>query len=123
MRTSFILQKYWYADLESRFWQHPWSNITTTFVNLEGAAAGGRPMLFRSTSLEPIQAYYTVPHRLRVRNPHGNILSSDAFARGVIRSGTDYSVYAGIDRHGPGACFVGAFGVRTSSLDRLQAGF
>ncbi|RXW23698.1 hypothetical protein EST38_g2170 [Candolleomyces aberdarensis] len=83
------------------FWQHPWSNVTTTFVNLEGAAAGGRPMLFRSTSLEPIQGYYTAPHALRVRHPHGNVLSSDAFARGVIRSGTDYSVYTGIDRHGP----------------------
>ncbi|KAF5317305.1 hypothetical protein D9611_003592 [Ephemerocybe angulata] len=83
------------------FWQHPWSNLTTTFVNLEGAAAGGRPMLFRSTSLQPIQGYYTAPRTARVRSPHGNVLSSDAFARGVIRSGTDFSVYAGSDRHGP----------------------
>lgn len=60
-------------------------------------------MLFRSTSLEPIQSYYAAPSKLRVRSPHGNVLSSDAFARGVIRSGTDFSVYAGIDRHGSGA--------------------
>lgn len=87
------------------FMQHPWSNMTTTFVNLEGAAAGGRPMLFRSTSLQPLQAYYTAPRTARVRHPHGNVLSSDAFARGVIRSGTDYSVYAGIDKHGSGESF------------------
>lgn len=35
---------------------------------------------FRNTKL--------VPH------PHGNVLSSDGFARGLIRSGTDFSVYA-----------------------------
>lgn len=28
-------------------------------------------------------------------HPHANVLSSDAFSRGLIRSGTDYSVYAG----------------------------
>ena len=27
-------------------------------------------------------------------HPHGSVISADAFARGVIRSGTDYSVYA-----------------------------
>lgn len=30
-----------YADNLSRFLQHPWSKITDTFLNLEGAAAGG----------------------------------------------------------------------------------
>lgn len=28
-----------------------------------------------------------------VPHPHANVMSSDAFARGFIRSGTDYSVY------------------------------
>ncbi|KIP09032.1 hypothetical protein PHLGIDRAFT_126626 [Phlebiopsis gigantea 11061_1 CR5-6] len=69
--------------------EHPWANLTTTFINLEGAAAGGRPILFRS-SLATARAFNSksVPH------PHGNALSADAFSRGVIRSGTDYSVYA-----------------------------
>ena len=48
-----------------------------------------RPILFRS-SLATARAFNSknVPH------PHGNAISADAFARGVIRSGTDYSVYA-----------------------------
>ncbi|TFK21946.1 putative zinc metalloprotease [Coprinopsis marcescibilis] len=85
------------------FMQHSWSNLTSTFLNLEGAAAGGQPILFRATSLLPLKAYDDVPHQLRVRHPHANVLSSDAFARGVIKSGTDYSVYTGNDRHGPAA--------------------
>ncbi|KAJ6618853.1 hypothetical protein B0H10DRAFT_1794655 [Mycena sp. CBHHK59/15] len=68
------------------FLKHPWSNITDTFLNLEGAAAGGRPLLFRATSTPALRSFH-VPH------PHGNVLSADAFARGVVRSGTDYTVY------------------------------
>ncbi|KAF9463513.1 hypothetical protein BDZ94DRAFT_1321670 [Collybia nuda] len=68
------------------FMQHPWSNLTSTFLNLEGASSGGRPLLFRSTSRKPLAAFH-------VKHPHANVLSADAFARGLIRSGTDYSVY------------------------------
>ncbi|KAJ7481173.1 putative zinc metalloprotease [Mycena galericulata] len=56
----------------------------THLLNLEGAAAGGRPLLFRATSTPALRSFH-VPH------PHGNVLSADAFARGVIRSGTDYT--------------------------------
>ncbi|KAJ7256460.1 hypothetical protein B0H12DRAFT_1015855 [Mycena haematopus] len=70
------------------FLKHPWSNLTDVFLNLEGAAAGGRPLLFRGTSTPALRSFH-VPH------PHGNVLSADAFARGLIRSGTDYSVYTG----------------------------
>lgn len=45
-----------------------------------------RPLLFRSTSRQPLAAFH-------VKHPHANVLSADAFARGLIRSGTDYSVY------------------------------
>ncbi|KAH7920604.1 hypothetical protein BV22DRAFT_1097866 [Leucogyrophana mollusca] len=71
------------------FMEHSWSNITDIFLNLEGAAAGGRPMLFRATSGVPLRSWSGsyVPH------PHANVISADAFARGMIRSGTDYSVY------------------------------
>ncbi|KAG6866029.1 hypothetical protein C0991_009438 [Blastosporella zonata] len=73
-----------------RFLQHPWFNLTETFLNLEGSAAGGRPILFRGTSTKPLRAF----HHKHVPHPHGTILASDAFAAGLIRSGTDYSVYA-----------------------------
>ncbi|KII95471.1 hypothetical protein PLICRDRAFT_98578 [Plicaturopsis crispa FD-325 SS-3] len=71
------------------FLEHPWSSIPDTFLNLEGAASGGRPMLFRSTTTAPLYSFLNknVPH------PHSNVISADAFARGVIRSATDYSIY------------------------------
>ncbi|KAF7337950.1 Peptide hydrolase [Mycena venus] len=75
------------------FLKHPWSTLTDTFLNLEGAAAGGRPLLFRGTSTPALRSFH-VPH------PHGNVLSADAFARGVIRSGTDYTVYTGAGMEG-----------------------
>ncbi|KAJ7074088.1 hypothetical protein C8F01DRAFT_1099195 [Mycena amicta] len=75
------------------FLKHPWSNLTDSFLNLEGAAAGGRPLLFRGTSTPTLRAFY-VPH------PHGNVLSADAFARGVVRSGTDYTVYTSVGMQG-----------------------
>ncbi|KAL1739590.1 putative zinc metalloprotease [Schizophyllum fasciatum] len=71
------------------FLEHPWSNLTDTFLNLEGASSGGRPLLFRATATAPVRAF----REKYVTHPHGNVLSSDAFARGVVRSGTDYSVY------------------------------
>ncbi|KAJ7085689.1 hypothetical protein B0H15DRAFT_845959 [Mycena belliarum] len=75
------------------FLKHPWSNITDAFLNLEGAAAGGRPLLFRATSTPTLRSF-SVPH------PHGNVLSADAFSRGLIRSGTDYTVYTGAGMEG-----------------------
>ncbi|KDR69787.1 hypothetical protein GALMADRAFT_160277 [Galerina marginata CBS 339.88] len=78
------------------FLKHPWSELADTFLNLEGAAAGGRPILFRATSTSPVRSFHDsklVPH------PHANVLSSDAFSRGLIRSGTDFSVYAGPGSH------------------------
>ncbi|KAJ6581062.1 hypothetical protein B0H19DRAFT_1017641 [Mycena capillaripes] len=75
------------------FLKHPWSNLTDSFLNLEGASSGGRPLLFRATSTPALRSFY-VPH------PHANVLSADAFARGVIRSGTDYSVYTGVGMEG-----------------------
>ncbi|KAL4071336.1 hypothetical protein V8B97DRAFT_452974 [Scleroderma yunnanense] len=72
------------------FLEHPWVNISDVFLNLEGAAAGGRPLLFRATSAIPMHAWSGtyVPH------PHANVLSADSFSRGVVRSDTDYTVYA-----------------------------
>ncbi|KAJ7461532.1 putative zinc metalloprotease [Mycena latifolia] len=76
------------------FLKHPWSTFTDAFLNLEGAAAGGRPLLFRGTSTPALRSFDVVPH------PHGNALSADAFSRGVIRSGTDYTVYTGAGMEG-----------------------
>lgn len=75
------------------FMNHPWSNLTSTFLNLEGASSGGRPILFRSSdSPGLLKAWKAVPH------PHANVISKDGFNAGLIASGTDYSVYTENDR-------------------------
>ncbi|KAH6657331.1 hypothetical protein BKA67DRAFT_655605 [Truncatella angustata] len=69
------------------FGSHPLMPFCHTFLNLEGAAAGGRANLFRTTDAEVTRAYRGGP------NPFGSVVSSDAWGLGVIRSGTDYSVF------------------------------
>ncbi|KIH88471.1 peptidase family m28 family [Sporothrix brasiliensis 5110] len=58
-----------------------------TFVNLEGAGAGGRAVLFRATDLEVVKAYREAPH------PHGTVIASDGFKQNWIQSETDYRVW------------------------------
>ncbi|SMR44369.1 unnamed protein product [Zymoseptoria tritici ST99CH_3D1] len=70
--------------------EHPLSQLTHTFLNLEGAGAGGRATLFRSTDMEVTKAYAKSPR------PFGSIVSGDGFKRGAIKSGTDYSVFNSI---------------------------
>ena len=67
--------------------QHPLSSFAHTFLNLEGAGAGGRATLFRSTDAEITKFYARSSH------PFGSVISGDGFKRGLIRSGTDYSVF------------------------------
>jgi hypothetical protein len=66
--------------------QHPLNPYIHTFLNLEGAGAGGRAILFRTTDREVTAAYAGSP------DPFGTVIGSDAFGLGFIRSGTDYSV-------------------------------
>ncbi|KAK4181481.1 hypothetical protein QBC36DRAFT_306270 [Triangularia setosa] len=66
--------------------QHPLNPYIHTFLNLEGAGAGGRANLFRTTDREVTAAY------AGTSDPFGTVIASDAFGLGVIRSGTDYSV-------------------------------
>ena len=72
------------------FSQHPMSRFAHTFLNLEGAGAGGRAMLFRSTDTEVTRAYEGSPH------PFGTVIVGDGFARGLVRSQTDYVILNGI---------------------------
>lgn len=69
------------------FAEHPMSKFAHTFLNLEGAGAGGRATLFRSTDTEVTRAYQ------KGKNPFGSVVSGDAFSRGIIRSSTDYEVF------------------------------
>ncbi|KAF2160439.1 hypothetical protein M409DRAFT_70407 [Zasmidium cellare ATCC 36951] len=67
--------------------RHPLSQFPHTFLNLEGAGAGGRAILFRSTDAEVTSFYAKSPY------PSGNIISGDGFKRGFVRSGTDYTPF------------------------------
>jgi len=71
------------------FGQHPMSKFVHSFLNLEGAGAGGRAALFRSTDEEVTRAYAKSPY------PFGTTVSGDAFKRGLVRSQTDYVVFNG----------------------------
>ena len=71
------------------FSQNPMAHFPTTFLNLEGAGAGGRATLFRSTDTEVTRSYQNAKY------PFGTVVSSDAFKRGFIRSETDYSFFNG----------------------------
>ena len=72
------------------FGQHPISRMVTRFLNLEGAGAGGRATLFRSTDTEITKSYEGSPH------PYGSVVSGDGFERGLIASQTDYVIFNGI---------------------------
>ena len=72
------------------FSQHPMAKLVSSFLNLEGAGAGGRAVLFRSTDTEITKAYAKSPY------PFGEVIFSDGFKRGLIRSQTDYVIFNGI---------------------------
>jgi Peptidase family M28 len=69
------------------FLSHPMAKFVHTFLNLEGAGAGGRATLFRSTDTEVTRAYGKSKH------PFGSVVSADGFALGFVRSETDYVVF------------------------------
>lgn len=68
--------------------QHPMAKFAHTFLNLEGAGAGGRATLFRSTDTEVTHAYAKSKH------PFGSVLSANGFEK--IGSQTDYVVLDGM---------------------------
>ncbi|KAK7060893.1 hypothetical protein VNI00_000626 [Paramarasmius palmivorus] len=76
------------------FLLHPWAAEVKDFINLEGAAAGGPVLAFRATGESVMRAYRKGGNG----NVHANVLSADAFQRGLVRSGTDYQVYTDNNR-------------------------
>lgn len=72
------------------FFKHPWSRSVKYFVNLDGAGAGGRAVLLRTTDAG-ILNYYRNADR-----PFANSIFQQGFkAGGLVHSETDYHVYAG----------------------------
>jgi len=86
------------------FTKHPMSKFPHAFLNLEGAGAGGRATLFRSTDTEVTKAYS------KSKYPFGSIVSDDGFKRGLVHSGTDYEVF--VEQLGMRGLDVAYFGPR-----------
>ncbi|KAF9131766.1 hypothetical protein BGW39_001368 [Mortierella sp. 14UC] len=70
------------------FMKHPWAKDVKAFINLEGAGAGGRALLFRASNQALAKAYSKDGS-----SPHANVFGNDIFKLGLIKSGTDFSVY------------------------------
>lgn len=77
-----------YLNGANAFSEHVASRFPNTFLNLEGAGAGGRATIFRSTDAEVTKSYGKSPY------PFGTAVSADGFKQGLVRSGTDYSVFS-----------------------------
>lgn len=69
------------------FGQSPLLPFVRTFLNLEGAGAGGRAALFRTTDQEVTASY------AGTSDPFGSVVSSDLFGLGTVKSGTDYTPF------------------------------
>ncbi|MCJ1412440.1 hypothetical protein MMC19_006534 [Ptychographa xylographoides] len=78
-----------YLNGAHAFCVHPiaTSHFIKTFLNLEGAGAGGRATLFRSTDAEVTKFFQGGKH------PFGTVVSADGFNAGFITSQTDYVVF------------------------------
>lgn len=72
------------------FGNSPLMPFVHTFLNLEGAGAGGRALLFRGSDQQVMSAYSKAPH------PLSSVITTDAFGMGAIKSQTDYVVFDGV---------------------------
>lgn len=69
------------------FLEHPRFSTVKSFVNLEGAGAGGPAMLFRASGAEVAKAYKGS------KLPRSSILGNDFFEQRLVQSQTDFVVY------------------------------
>ncbi|SCW01682.1 LAFE_0E04984g1_1 [Lachancea fermentati] len=71
------------------FFSHPWSKFTHYVLNLEGAGAGGKAVLFRTSDTVTASIY-----RDAVKSqPFGNSIYQQGFYSRYVSSETDYKVY------------------------------
>ncbi|KAK9460615.1 uncharacterized protein V1516DRAFT_665011 [Lipomyces oligophaga] len=96
------------------FFFHPWSEMVSTFYNLEGTGAGGRSVLFRASD------YGVADHYSAADTPHANSLLQDGFEHGVIRSETDYRAYEDHGLRGMDVAFYTPRSVYHTEGDSIQ---
>ncbi|KAJ9050571.1 hypothetical protein DSO57_1013372 [Entomophthora muscae] len=71
------------------FMAHEWASTVRAFLNLEGAGAGGRVLLFQCSNPRLAELARAIPR------PTTSVLGNDLFQMRVINSVTDYAVYSG----------------------------
>ncbi|KAI8138287.1 hypothetical protein BJV82DRAFT_582997 [Fennellomyces sp. T-0311] len=69
-----------------QFVLHPWFKTVKLFINLEGAGAGGRALLFRCSSLPAAKLLGSASL------VHATPLGNDMFQLGLLKSDTDYTI-------------------------------
>uniref|UniRef100_A0A060SXM4 Peptide hydrolase n=1 Tax=Blastobotrys adeninivorans TaxID=409370 RepID=A0A060SXM4_BLAAD len=92
---------------------HPWFDQVALFVNLEGAGAFGRPVLFRATD-------YGVMQHFDSPNPHASSVLQQGFASGIVHSQTDYKVYSEHGRRGVDIAFYKSRSLYHTERDNIQ---
>ncbi|KAI8361714.1 hypothetical protein BD560DRAFT_404498 [Blakeslea trispora] len=75
------------------FIHHPWFTTIKLFINLEGAGAGGRAVLFRCSNLNAVKKLASSSATFK----HGSPLGNDMFKLQLLKSDTDYSIFT---KHG-----------------------
>ncbi|KAI7867385.1 hypothetical protein BDF14DRAFT_1803276 [Spinellus fusiger] len=74
----------------SAFVKHPWFKNVRSFINLEGAGAGGRALIFRSSDIQALRSFSASSSAF----PHASSVGNDLFKMGIIKSDTDYSIFS-----------------------------
>lgn len=71
------------------FFQHKWSSLVSFVINLEGTGAGGKAILFRTSSIATASIY-----KIAVKQqPFGNSIYQQGFYNRYVSSETDYKIY------------------------------
>ncbi|KAK7204209.1 hypothetical protein BZA70DRAFT_281812 [Myxozyma melibiosi] len=96
------------------FFYHEWSDLVSTFYNLEGTGAGGRAVLFRASD------YGVADHFSAAPMPHANSLLQEGFEHGVIRSETDYRAFENHGLRGMDVAFYTPRSVYHTKGDSIQ---
>ncbi|KAI8985416.1 hypothetical protein BDB01DRAFT_788149 [Pilobolus umbonatus] len=78
------------------FVKHPWFSSAKLFINLEGAGAGGRSMIFRCSNLNAMK----LVSNSEAAYMHSTPLGNDLLKLQLIKSDTDYTVFT--QHHLPG---------------------
>ncbi|KAI8096685.1 uncharacterized protein BX664DRAFT_257923 [Halteromyces radiatus] len=88
------------------FANHPWFESVKTFINLEGAGAGGKSILVRSSTLFGVKQLASSGAHYMQASPLGN----DLMKSSIMKSDTDYTVF---DKHGLSGMDLAFYGPRS----------